>query len=68
MALKSEVVPLGVMLKNKNVLGDMIDILDRLHRYIPTTTTSQTLDVCTEGGRTRDVDTISATFLWVMIK
>ncbi|KAL5482242.1 hypothetical protein EMCRGX_G022542 [Ephydatia muelleri] len=35
MALKSEVVPLGVMLNNENVLGDMIDILDGLHRYIP---------------------------------
>ena len=32
------------------------DILDGLHRYIPTTTTSQTLDVCTEGGRTRAVE------------
>ncbi|KAL5509146.1 hypothetical protein EMCRGX_G004456 [Ephydatia muelleri] len=56
MALKSEVVPLGVMLKNENVLGDMIDILDGLHRYIPTTTTSQTLDVCAEGGHTRAVE------------
>ncbi|KAL5506330.1 hypothetical protein EMCRGX_G007948 [Ephydatia muelleri] len=56
MALKSEVVPLGVMLKNENVLGDMIDILDGLHQYIPTTTTSQTLDVCAEGGHTRAVE------------
>ena len=44
------------MLKNENVLGDTIDILDGLHRYIPTTKTSQTLDVCTEGGRTRAVE------------
>ena len=36
------------MLKNENVLGDMIDILDGLHQYIPTTT-SQTLDVCTRA-------------------
>ena len=43
------------MLKNENVLGDMIDILDGLHQYIPTTTTSQTLDVCAEGGHTRAV-------------
>ncbi|KAL5488698.1 hypothetical protein EMCRGX_G017679 [Ephydatia muelleri] len=56
MALKSEVVPLGVMLKNENVLGDMINILDGLHQYIPTTTTSQTLDVCAEGGHTRAVE------------
>ncbi|KAL5510576.1 hypothetical protein EMCRGX_G006142 [Ephydatia muelleri] len=56
MALKSEVVPLGVMLKNENVLGDMIDILDGLHQYIPTTTTSQMLDVCAEGGHTRAVE------------
>ena len=26
-------VPLGAMLKNESVLGDMIDILDGLHRY-----------------------------------
>ena len=42
------------MLKNENVLGDMIE--DGLHRYIPTTTTSQTLDVCAEGGHTRAVE------------
>ncbi|KAL5475126.1 hypothetical protein EMCRGX_G027185 [Ephydatia muelleri] len=35
MALKSEVVPLGVLLKNENVLNDMVDILDELHNHIP---------------------------------
>ena len=27
-----------------------------VHQYIPTTTTSQTLDVCAEGGHTRAVE------------
>ncbi|KAL5516953.1 hypothetical protein EMCRGX_G002412 [Ephydatia muelleri] len=65
MALKSEVVPLGVMLKNENVLGDMIDILDGLHRYIPTTTTSQTLDVCAESGHTRAVEVKLQNFSYI---
>ena len=41
------------MLKNENVLGDMIDILDGLHRHIQP---PKTLDVCTEGGHTRAVE------------
>lgn len=28
-------VPLGVILKNENVVEDMIDILDKLHDYVP---------------------------------
>ena len=55
------------MLKNENVLGDMIDILDGLHRYIPTTTTSQTLDVCAEGGRTRAVEIKLHNFSYILL-
>lgn len=29
-------VPLGVLLKNENVTGDMLDILKFLHKYVPT--------------------------------
>ena len=47
---------MGVLLKNENVLNDMVDILDELHKYVPETTTMQTIDVCTEGGGTRAVD------------
>eukprot|EP00731_Ephydatia_muelleri_P004086 Em0002g262a len=62
MALKSEVVPLGVLLKNENVLKDMVDILDELHKYVPRTTTMQTIDVCTGGGGTTAVDIHVNTF------
>ena len=49
------------MLKNENILRDMrwITTVYSYDYYIPTTTTttaSQTLDVCTEGGRTRAVE------------
>ena len=36
--------------KNENVLNDMVDILDELHKYVPDTATMQTFDVYTEGG------------------
>ena len=45
------------MLKNENVLGDMIDILDGLHWYIPRLQPPmQMLDVCTEGGHAKAVE------------
>lgn len=43
-------VPLGVHLKNENVLSEMIDIVDELHKYIPKTSTNQTFIHCAEGG------------------
>eukprot|EP00731_Ephydatia_muelleri_P000852 Em0001g852a len=55
-------VPLGVLLKNENVLNDMVDILDELHKYVPRTTTMQTIDVCTGGGGTTAVDIHVNTF------
>lgn len=33
-------VPLGVILKNENKTGDMIDIMTRIHEYVPTVSTS----------------------------
>ena len=48
--------PLGELLKNENILEDMVDILDGLQKYIPTTTSIHTIDVCTEDGNTRAVD------------
>eukprot|EP00731_Ephydatia_muelleri_P010119 Em0005g705a len=41
MSKKSEVVPLGVLLKNENKLDDMMDILDGLHKYVPSIRTIQ---------------------------
>eukprot|EP00731_Ephydatia_muelleri_P025442 Em0017g525a len=46
MSIKSTVVPLGVILKNENILNDMVDILDVLHQYVPKTTTTQTYNTC----------------------
>ena len=37
-------------MKNENVLNDMVDIVDELHKYIPKTTSVQTFQVNTEGG------------------
>ena len=48
--------PLGVLLKNEDILEDMVDILDGLQKYIPTTTSIQKIDVCTEDENTRTVD------------
>ncbi|KAL5479300.1 hypothetical protein EMCRGX_G022803 [Ephydatia muelleri] len=50
MSIKSTVVPLGVILKNENILNDMVDILDVLHQYVPKTTTTQTYNTCAEDG------------------
>ncbi|KAL5517099.1 hypothetical protein EMCRGX_G002570 [Ephydatia muelleri] len=47
---------------NENVLNDMVDILDELHKYVPRTTTMQTIDVCTGGGGTTAVDIHVNTF------
>eukprot|EP00731_Ephydatia_muelleri_P003037 Em0001g3037a len=35
MSMKSEVVPLGVILKDENKLDDMVQIMDELHKYVP---------------------------------
>ena len=43
--------PLGVLLKNENILTDMVDILDALHKYVPGSINSQTIDVDIPGGR-----------------
>eukprot|EP00731_Ephydatia_muelleri_P020729 Em0013g456a len=40
----------------------MVDILDELHKYVPRTTTMQTIDVCTGGGGTTAVDIHVNTF------
>ncbi|KAL5515765.1 hypothetical protein EMCRGX_G000981 [Ephydatia muelleri] len=52
----------SVLLKNENVLNDMVDILDELHKYVPRTTTMQTIHVCTGGGGTTAVDIHVNTF------
>ena len=44
---------LGVMLKNENVIDDMVHILDALHKYIPMTTSTQTVDICNGSEATR---------------
>ena len=49
-------VPLGVILKNENVIDDMVDILDTLHRYVPKHTRTETIDVPTKDGSSRKVD------------
>ncbi|KAL5510365.1 hypothetical protein EMCRGX_G005898 [Ephydatia muelleri] len=56
MTQKSKVVPLGVLLKNENVLDDMVDILDALHKYVPKKTSIQSVDICEESGATRTMD------------
>ena len=37
--------PLGVILKNENVLNEMVEILDELHKYVPTKQTTQEFEV-----------------------
>ena len=37
--------PLGVILKNENVLSEMVEILDELHKYVPTKQTTQDVEV-----------------------
>ena len=37
-----------MILKNENVLNDMVDIVDELHKYIPKATSVQTFQV--NGG------------------
>lgn len=48
-------VPLGVILKNENVLNEMIDIVDVLHKYIPKTTSTQTFNHCARDGRAKAI-------------
>ena len=50
-------VPLGVILKNENVLNEMVQILDRLHNYVPMTQTEQEFDVVHDD----DVEHLSIT-------
>ena len=38
-------VPLGVILKNENVLNEMVQILDELHKYVPMKQTVKEFDV-----------------------
>lgn len=51
-------VPLGVILKNENVLNEMVQILDRLHNYVPMTQTEQEFDVVHDDD---DVEHLSIT-------
>lgn len=37
-------VPLGVILKNEQKHDEMIEILDHLHQYVPTVTTTKNVD------------------------
>uniref|UniRef100_A0A1X7UBH7 DUF6589 domain-containing protein n=1 Tax=Amphimedon queenslandica TaxID=400682 RepID=A0A1X7UBH7_AMPQE len=36
MAQKSDIVPLGIMNKNENMTEEMIEILEEVHKYVPT--------------------------------
>lgn len=45
-----------MLLKNENVLDDMVDILDALHKYVPKKTSIQSVDICEESGATRTMD------------
>ena len=36
---------IGVILKNENVLSEMVEILDELHKYVPTKQTTQEFEV-----------------------
>ena len=45
-----------MLLKNENVHEEMVDTLDGLQKYIPSTTSIQTIDVCTEDGYAKAVD------------
>lgn len=38
-------VPLGVILKNENLLNEMVEILDELHKYVPMKQTTQEFDL-----------------------
>jgi L1 cell adhesion molecule like protein len=49
-------VPLGVLLKNENVIDDIVDIMDVLHKYVPKIRSTQTFDVCDQSGRLETVD------------
>lgn len=42
MKRKSFVIPLGVQLQNENVTSEMITIMDKLHRYIPKKSSTET--------------------------
>ena len=42
--LQSRVI--GVILKSENLLNEMVDIIDVLHKYIPKTTSTQTFHHC----------------------
>ncbi|KAL5475266.1 hypothetical protein EMCRGX_G027343 [Ephydatia muelleri] len=56
MSQKSKVIPLGVLLKNENVIDDMVHILDALHKYVPTTTSNKTVQICEESEAIRALD------------
>ena len=45
-----------MLLKNENVLDDMVDILNALHKYVPKKTSIQSVDICEESGATRTMD------------
>ena len=49
-------IPLGVLLKNENVIDDMVHILDALHKYVPTTTSNKTVQICEESEAIRALD------------
>ena len=60
-------VPLGVVLKNENILNDMVDILDELHIYVPKTSSTQSYDTCAEDGGTRTVDVTTNHFSHILL-
>ena len=41
----------GVILKNENVLNEMVEILDELHKYVPTKQTTQEFEVVHEEDK-----------------
>eukprot|EP00731_Ephydatia_muelleri_P005134 Em0002g1310a len=55
MCRKSEVVPIGVFLKNENKLDDMSEILDELHKYVPMIRTTQVVEISGPGETTRPI-------------
>ena len=42
-------VPIGVFLKNENMLDEMVDIMHSLHKYVPTTTITCTYEIPSSG-------------------
>lgn len=56
-------VPLGIILKNENKSGEMVDIMTHLHQYVPTVSTSHEHTI--SSGMT--VEEKSATFHPILV-